>query len=426
MEELGLIIDLYQSPIQEESALKRAISDFYVPLIKILKMNKDITVSLNIPLCTLDLWDSLGYEYLISDIKEMHENERVEILGSTPYGLPLLNTPKKIIEDQVMLNEYGLGYFLGSRQGFEGEPAIMIKDVIGFYPPFSVIDKESIKTLSDLEYGWVCVDGGNFRDFLGGDILRSEGKDFYIVKVFNDLNDILGISFDDKNSVEGSYLDEEKRIVSRLNDLYALSLDRKFKSLVFRMGNFNNLENKNIDYKKLINGISTVLDYIAESKIRSVSAGNTLSSIARKNKTESNESNNFLNESIGKLTNDDSKYNKLNEDISSWYLSKSSVLDNNSDKYDNSPFKVWNYDELNKIKDTQYHLHSLIITTYVKITPLLNYYYVIDPKSNDIDVKNKYESVVNLQPYVSEILSHIDDIELNNIIKDFLASYKDN
>jgi hypothetical protein len=158
VKEVGLIIDLYQSPTQEESVLKHAVSDFFVPLIKIIRSFKSIKVSLNIPLSTLELLDNYGYKSVIEDIKNLYENDRIEIVGSPAYNPLLTEVNSKIIENEIILNEYALGSYFGAKQGFEGEPSMMIKDIDGFLPTGNIINEAVLDVLGELKYTWVLAD----------------------------------------------------------------------------------------------------------------------------------------------------------------------------------------------------------------------------------------------------------------------------
>lgn len=79
--------------------------------------------------------DKYGYYEWIDDVKNLYDNERVELVGSGAYHPLLTQLPIELMEDQIILNEKGLGYYFGSRKDFEGSPAIMLKDVKGFFPP---------------------------------------------------------------------------------------------------------------------------------------------------------------------------------------------------------------------------------------------------------------------------------------------------
>lgn len=159
VKEVGLLIDLYQSPTQEESIFKCAVSNFFIPLIKLVKSLKNVNISLNIPLSTLELLDNYGYQSVILDVRDLYENDRIEIVGSAAYNPLLTRTHPKIVENEIILNEYALGSYFGAKQGFEGEPSIMIKNIEGFLPTGLLVNTDVLNILDDLSYTWVLVDG---------------------------------------------------------------------------------------------------------------------------------------------------------------------------------------------------------------------------------------------------------------------------
>jgi predicted glycosyl hydrolase (DUF1957 family) len=99
-----------------------------------------------------------GYTDWISDIRSLYEGERAELLGSAAYHPLLTRISRQLVEEQVALNEYGLGYYFGSKHGFEGEPSIMIKNVQGFFPPELAVNNELAETLSDFGYKWFLAE----------------------------------------------------------------------------------------------------------------------------------------------------------------------------------------------------------------------------------------------------------------------------
>jgi predicted glycosyl hydrolase (DUF1957 family) len=113
---------------------------------------------LNIPLSLIEQFDKYGYGSLIVDIKDLVDSERVELTGSASYHALLTRLSTKNVENEIILNEYGLGYYFGSHHGFEGEPAILLRNVAGFFPPELSVNDALCSTLSGLGYSWVLVD----------------------------------------------------------------------------------------------------------------------------------------------------------------------------------------------------------------------------------------------------------------------------
>lgn len=155
---IAFLLHLYQPENQNPAIIKEIAEKSYLPLIKLLKKTKNVKVTLNIPLSLLYLMDKQGYTTWLDDVKKLVEQEKIELVGSAAYHPLLTKVPNEIKEEQILLQEYGLGYYFGNHTGFEGENAIMIKNIRGFFPPEMAINTEVVDVLSDLGYSWVAVD----------------------------------------------------------------------------------------------------------------------------------------------------------------------------------------------------------------------------------------------------------------------------
>lgn len=134
--------------------LKQIAAECYLPLIKLIKSRRNHKFTLDIPLSLLELMDRFGYKDWIADVRALYESDRVELTGSGAYHPLLTEIPTRLVEEQISLNEYGLGYYFGSTQGFEGEPSIMIKNIQGFFPPELAVSGNLVQTLSSFGYKW--------------------------------------------------------------------------------------------------------------------------------------------------------------------------------------------------------------------------------------------------------------------------------
>ncbi len=138
--------------------LRQIAFESYLPLIKLLKNRKNHKFTLNLPLSLLELMDKYGYKDWIGDVRALFESERVELTGSAAYHPLLTKLPQFMVEQEIALNEYGLGYYFGSKQGFEGQPSIMIKNVQGFFPPELAVNADLTNKLSDFNYNWFLAE----------------------------------------------------------------------------------------------------------------------------------------------------------------------------------------------------------------------------------------------------------------------------
>ncbi len=155
---LALVLHLYQPPTQTFEELKVITTECYLPLFKLLRSNKHLKITLNVPLSVLELFETNGYSHIISSIKELLELERIEIVGTGAYHPLLTKISKNFREQQIVLQEFALGYYLGRRKGFEGDNSVMYKDLKGFFPPELAVNADLIETLSDFGYEWCIVD----------------------------------------------------------------------------------------------------------------------------------------------------------------------------------------------------------------------------------------------------------------------------
>ncbi len=155
---IALVLHLYQPPTQEEAVFRAIFTQCYHPLIKLLKSKKNIYLTLNVPLSLLEQADRYGYGDWIGDIRDLYASERVELVGSAAYHPLLTKLSRESGERQIVLNEYSLGYYFGSRTGFEGEPAVMVKNVRGFFAPECAINNDVVEMVGDLGYEWVLSD----------------------------------------------------------------------------------------------------------------------------------------------------------------------------------------------------------------------------------------------------------------------------
>lgn len=137
--------------------MRRVADQCYLPLIKLIK-GKKLKVTLNIPLSLLEQMDRYGYSEWLEEVKGLVESEKLKIVGSGAYHPILTKIPTYFVENQIILNEYALGYYFGKQGGFEGDPSIMIQNLKGFFPPELAVNDELLGTVNELGYEWMLVD----------------------------------------------------------------------------------------------------------------------------------------------------------------------------------------------------------------------------------------------------------------------------
>ena len=177
VKKLGIVLNLYQPITQEERKLREISDVSYLPIIKIIKNRKEFRPTLNIPLGLLQQMN-------FPDLKGFLEEERLELVGSAAYNAALTDLPEILATNQIVLNEYGLGYFFGRRSGFEGESAVLVKDLKGFYPPKFAYDKAVFDLVGDLGYSWILADPNSTSGKFG--VFKLGESDCHIV-AFNSI-----------------------------------------------------------------------------------------------------------------------------------------------------------------------------------------------------------------------------------------------
>jgi len=178
---LALLLHIYQPPIQESKAVKEIAQSCYIPLIKSIKNNQHIKLTLNMPLSLVYQLHVNGFEKLISDIKDLYESDRLELTSCAAYHPILTKIPPTLAEKEIILNEYGLGYYFGKNKGFEGEEAILVKNINGFFPPEMAVNQDLLKLLDGMGYQWVVLDETAIPGY-------TRASDYYPVYNFPDLN----------------------------------------------------------------------------------------------------------------------------------------------------------------------------------------------------------------------------------------------
>lgn len=99
---------IYQPPAWDETIIRRAASEAYLPLINILQRHPKLHITLNITGALIEQLTELGLHEVIQGIRQLSVAGQIELVGSAMYHpiLPLLPTPEA--ERQIDL-QIGLG-----------------------------------------------------------------------------------------------------------------------------------------------------------------------------------------------------------------------------------------------------------------------------------------------------------------------------
>lgn len=184
-----MILHLYQPPQQNAYVFRSVMESCYLPLVKLIKSKKDFKVTLNLPLSLLEWFDKEGEGGFFLEIKSLRDLGRIELVGTGAYHPLLTKIPLNEAQRQIILNESGLSYYLGRREGFEGEASLMIKNVTGFFPPELAFNTQVAELLGGLGYDWVVVDEGTV---VGGynrnQVCRLQGLNLAVIERNRDLS----------------------------------------------------------------------------------------------------------------------------------------------------------------------------------------------------------------------------------------------
>jgi len=414
VKEAGLLIDFYQPPIHNESVVKKVISDFHLPLIRILKMYKSLPFSISVPLSTVELWEDFGFESLISELRDFCQNEnqsdRIEMLSSSPYGMILNGLPENVVESQIILNEYGLGYYFGSTQGFEGDPSVVLKDIDGFVSSSSFVDDTVIKILNDLGYKWVAIENEGQRSGIFG-------ADNCKIKIVNTL-DMFNISSGNMQK----YVNEEGA------DCLIIKLS-PFKFCRF-------YENKNFSEDKskdIMSEIESFLYRLSNSPFVFRTVGKIVESKTKTPKM-SKKINDVVDDGVSKLNVSKSgakkrEINKGGEIISSMgeYLSKrfNDSCDISS-REDLPVIKIWDLNSISDINDIDLRLFLSSMIVLGKISYIINYGYdnVCTKGGEDFEKKSMETAVDSVigsnKEKIDKLLSYIEDADISDNLRKIL------
>ncbi len=214
---LGIVLHLYQPYAQIESVFKRVTAECYIPLINYIKSTKT-KLTLNIPLSTLEQFEKYGYTEVLKDLKNLYDGEIIELTGTGAYHPLLTRIPLDYAENQILLQEYGLGYFFGSHGAQDEAKQTQLKDINGFFPPELAFNPALTPVLDAMGYQWVLVEDIAVENNLNRPNTFFKLKDFNITFVCRNsfLSNLLSFKRDtDGNSISNHVINTLNSAVSQ-------------------------------------------------------------------------------------------------------------------------------------------------------------------------------------------------------------------
>ena len=155
---LAFLLHIYQPPIQANKKVEEITKSSYLPLLKTIKKKTNFKITLNIPLSLSYLLHTTSGNDAVGLIRELFESEKIELTSTGAYHPLLTKIPDYLMEKEIILNERGLAYYYGKDKGFEGDDALVIQNVTGFFPPEGAINQHVVEFLNQMGYSWVFAD----------------------------------------------------------------------------------------------------------------------------------------------------------------------------------------------------------------------------------------------------------------------------
>lgn len=140
-------LHFYQPWGQQEDIMEAIAAQSYRPVLRGIKNNKKIRLTLNVNGALLELFDKYGFRDLIDILKDIGKENRAEFTGSSKYHafLPLIEE-KEIIR-QIKINDETNRFYLGDAY----KPR-------GFFPPEMAYKRELAPIIEDLGFKWIILD----------------------------------------------------------------------------------------------------------------------------------------------------------------------------------------------------------------------------------------------------------------------------
>ncbi|MEZ6255376.1 MAG: hypothetical protein R3B92_01185 [Patescibacteria group bacterium] len=164
MKYVAFLFHIYQPPLQRPSVLRGILQRSYIPLFNLLQNEASFFATVNVPLSLLAQLESLGHSEFLVKLKHLYTSNKIEFTGTGAYHPLLTKLPSDLVEYQILLQEYALGYYFGFRDSMEGADAIRIKSLDGFFPPEMSLNNMLLKQLDMFGYSWVLGDTAHLAD----------------------------------------------------------------------------------------------------------------------------------------------------------------------------------------------------------------------------------------------------------------------
>jgi hypothetical protein len=152
----------FSLPLFEKDSNLKGFSSNLKDLVRYISKTKNTKFYVSLTLDFVTTFKS-EIEPLSQALKELYKEERVEFVVKDSFDVNSLNYPRNISEFNYILNEYLIGFYFGDKRNFEGDPSILVKDLVNISPYKNNLTIEDYKFLKGMGYSTFLLD----KDFLG-------------------------------------------------------------------------------------------------------------------------------------------------------------------------------------------------------------------------------------------------------------------
>lgn len=161
----ALFLDFSIPLFEPESSLK----DFFNKIdeiSRVLSRTKNLKLYVSLPLDFITL-NKNNLKYFFEVLGSLYKEDRVEFVVKDSFGVNSAILSSNVQEFNTILSEYVVGYYFGDKRNFEGDSAIMMKNLTSFYPYSGKMSLNQYENLSKLGYRHFFIDrssllGGSF------------------------------------------------------------------------------------------------------------------------------------------------------------------------------------------------------------------------------------------------------------------------
>lgn len=146
----ALFLD-FSIPLFEPESSLREYFNHLSDISRAISRTKNIKFYVALPLDFITLNKS-NLNFVLDIFSTLYKEERVEFIVKDSFGVDSSVLSSNVQEFNTILSEYVVGYYFGDRRNFEGDKAIMMKNLSSFYPFSGKLSQEQYSNLSKLGY----------------------------------------------------------------------------------------------------------------------------------------------------------------------------------------------------------------------------------------------------------------------------------